>query len=114
MRRSLNPLRHSRKGELFGVQNLMTMFFPSPVAGTAFPVLPPPPGVPAAIGLPPNITILAAMALGLLPAQTRVGGFGVGGQNPTVASLISNGSINPSALASTLAFASPTANYGGN
>jgi hypothetical protein len=92
----------------------MTEFFPSPVAGNAFPVLPPPPGVPAAIGLPAGITLHAAMALGLLPAQTQVTGFGNGAANPTVAQLISNGTLNPSALASTLTYASPSCNYGGN
>ncbi len=91
----------------------MTEFFPSPVAGTAFPVLPPPPGVPAFIGIAPNSTILAAMANGSLPAQTQVTNFGVGGVNPTIASLISNGTVNPSALASTLSFAA-NCNYGGN
>jgi hypothetical protein len=92
----------------------MTEFFPSPVAGNAFPVLPPPPGVPAFIGLAPGTTILAAMANGSLPAQTQVTGFGNGAVNPTIASLISNGTVSPAALASTLTYASPSCNYGGN
>lgn len=92
----------------------MTVFFPSPTSGNGFPVLPPPPGQPAQIGLPAGITIHAAMSLGLLPAQTQVTGFGSGAQNPTIAQLISSGQLNPSALASTLTYASPSANYGGN
>jgi hypothetical protein len=57
-------------------------------------------------------TILAAMTLGILPAETQIAGYGSG--NNSIANLISTGQVNPSALFSTLTFASPNANYSGN
>jgi len=94
----------------------MTEFFPSPAStvGVPFPVIPPPPAPLPNVGLPPNITVHAAMALGYLPAQTQVTGFGNGAANPTIASLMSAGLISGNTLASTLTFATPSANYGGN
>jgi hypothetical protein len=92
----------------------MTEFFPSPVAGNAFPLIPPPPNSPAFIGIPPGITILQAMAIGALPAQTQVTGFGTGAANPTIMQLVSSGLVQLSALASSLTYASPSCNYGGN
>lgn len=71
----------------------MTQFFPAPTA-------------------PAGTTILAAMTLGALPAETQIAGFGSG--NNSIANLISTGQINPAALFSTLTFASPNANYSGN
>ena len=70
----------------------MTQFFPSP-------------------SVPAGPTILAAMALGLLPAETQIAGYGSG--NNSIANLISTGQVSPAALASTLTFASPNANYSG-
>jgi energy-converting hydrogenase Eha subunit A len=62
--------------------------------------------------VPAGTTILQAMALGILPAQLALTGFGVGAVAPSLASLISSGAVNPSALFSTLTFANP-ANYEG-
>jgi len=72
----------------------MTQFFPSPV-------------------IPAGLTVLAALSLGYLPAQTQVTGFGTGATNPTVAQLVSSGLLSLSAPASTLTFSSPETRYGG-
>jgi hypothetical protein len=63
--------------------------------------------------VPAGMTILAALTSGLVPAQIQVSGFGTGAVNPTLASLISDGLVNPSALYSTLSIANPAV-YGGN
>jgi hypothetical protein len=63
--------------------------------------------------IPAGQTILQAMSSGILPAQTLIQGFGVGAVCPSLAQLISDGLVNPSALASTLSIANP-AGYAGN
>jgi hypothetical protein len=73
----------------------MTIDFPAPV-------------------IPAGYTILQAMALGLLPAQTKILNQGVGRPANTVAHLLSVGFLSPGALASTLVFDAPNANYAGN
>jgi hypothetical protein len=94
----------------------MTEFFPSPAStsGAPFPLIPPAPAPLANVGVPTGITVHAAMALGYLPAQTQVTGFGNGASNPTIASLMSAGLISGNTLVSTLSFSSPSCNYGGN
>ncbi len=61
---------------------------------------------------PAGYTILQAMAVGLLPAETQIAGYGSG--NNSIANLISSGQVSPAALCSTLTYASPNANYSGN
>jgi hypothetical protein len=115
---------------------IMTMEFPNPASPTVTlpaipslnpngaPILPPWAGFPIASSLAQlGWTIGQAIAQGALPPQAQVltytptGGVAqsfAAWLNPTVASLASAGVLPLSALLNTLAFSSPSANYGGN
>jgi hypothetical protein len=114
----------------------MTLDFPSPSAPTSVLPSPPNPNNPSnAAILPPyagfpasannggvQLTVLAAISAGILPAQVQVASYTPPGAaaisftgylNPTLNSLMQSGLIPSNALVSQLAFAS-SANYGGN
>jgi hypothetical protein len=62
--------------------------------------------------LPPSISIAAAMSLGLLQADVQITNLG-NGTNTTLEYALSSGLINSLSAASSLTFASPYPQYGG-
>lgn len=74
-------------------------------------------------GIPPQMSILAALSAGLLPANAQITNFGTGGPSQTIMTDLSTGDSPGSGLvpsdlvtnapASALAFASPIT-YGGD
>jgi hypothetical protein len=71
----------------------------------------------AALSLPPNMSVAAAMSAGLLSTNTliaTVNGVAVGTANPTVSALIAAGVLDPSQPASVLGFSTNGPEYGGD
>lgn len=74
-------------------------------------------------GIPPQMSVLAAMSAGLLPANAQVTNFGTGGPSSTILTDLSTGDapgsglvpsdVAPNLPASALAFATPIG-YGGD
>lgn len=74
-------------------------------------------------GIPPNMSVLAAMSAGLLPANVQLTNFGTGGPNHTLLSDLSGGDapgygtvpsdLSANAAASAVTFSAPPA-YGGD
>jgi hypothetical protein len=77
----------------------MTQILPNPDLGTPVGQVGPSPYN----GLPPNITVLQAMAIGVLPAQTEI--FLSNANPTTLAQALSSGAVSASASAALLQFA---------
>lgn len=74
-------------------------------------------------GIPPQMSVLAAMSAGLIPANAQITGLGSGGPNATIMTDLSTGDspgngfvpsdLLSNALASSLTFSTPVG-YGGD